>query len=84
MRKVRELVCAVDADTAGQQQWHQLARQAALRGKQVVLSAAAYGGYKDVHEAWGALSLRTSLMLGRSASPSGLQMVTSSPQTPHV
>src|SRR4029453_13052144 len=62
-----------------------LARQATLRGKQVaVLPAGAYGRYKDVKEAWGALSLRTSLMLGRSASPSGLPMVTSSPQTPHV
>jgi hypothetical protein len=40
-------------DTAGQQQWRQLARQAALRGKQVaVLPVAAYGGHKDVNEAW--------------------------------
>jgi hypothetical protein len=52
-REVRELVFALDADAAGQQQWRQLARQAALRGKQVaVLPAAAYGGYKDVNEAW--------------------------------
>jgi hypothetical protein len=59
-REVRELVFALDADAAGQQQWRQLARQAALRGKQVaVLEPAAYGGYKDVHEAWmaGALTL---------------------------
>ena len=33
MRDVRELVFALDADIAGQQQWYQLARQAALRGK---------------------------------------------------
>ena len=53
MREVRELVVALDADSAGQQQWHQLARQAALRGKHVaVLPAAAYGGHKDVNEAW--------------------------------
>jgi Toprim-like len=53
VREVRELVFALDADAAGQQQWRQLARQAALRGKQVaVLPAAAYGGYKDVNEAW--------------------------------
>jgi hypothetical protein len=53
VREVRELVFALDADTAGQQQWRQLARQAALRGKQVaVLPAAAYGGHKDVNEAW--------------------------------
>jgi hypothetical protein len=64
-RAGRALVCARDAETAGQQQWHQLARQAAVREKQmVVLPAAAYGGYKDVNEAWGALPLRTSLMLG--------------------
>src|SRR3989454_7759716 len=53
MRQVRELVFALDTDAAGQQQWRQLARQAALRGKQVaVLPAAAYGGCKDVSEAW--------------------------------
>jgi len=52
-REVRELVIALDADSAGQQQWRQLARQAALRGKQVaVLPATAYGGHKDVNEAW--------------------------------
>jgi len=35
-----------------QQQWQQLVRQAALRGKQVAgLPAAAYGGYKDASEA---------------------------------
>ena len=51
-RGVRELVFAPDTDTAWQQQWRQLARQAALRGKQVaVLPAAAYGGHKDVNEA---------------------------------
>jgi len=52
-REVRELVFALDADAAGQQQWRTLARQAALRGKRVAaLPAAAYGGYKDVNEAW--------------------------------
>jgi DNA primase len=55
VREVRELVFALDADTAGQQQWYQLARQAVLRGKRVaVLPAAAYGGCKDVSEAWAA------------------------------
>ena len=44
-REVRELVFALDADAAGQQQWRQLARQAALRGKRVaVLPPEAYGG----------------------------------------
>jgi hypothetical protein len=52
-REVRELVFALDADPAGQQQWRQLARQAALRGKWVaVLPAGAYGGCKDVSDAW--------------------------------
>jgi hypothetical protein len=52
-REARELVFALDADAAGQQQWRQLARQAALRGKRVaVLPAAAYGGCKDVSDAW--------------------------------
>jgi hypothetical protein len=55
VREVRELVFALDADTAGQQQWQALARQAALRGKRVaVLPEAAYGGCKDVSEAWAA------------------------------
>jgi hypothetical protein len=59
-RETRELVFALDADAAGQQQWRALARQAALRGKRVgVLPPEAYGGYKDVNEAWtaGALTL---------------------------
>src|SRR5262245_4083109 len=52
-REVRALVFALDADPAGQQQWRQLARQAALRGKRVaVLPAGAYGGCKDVSDAW--------------------------------
>jgi len=52
-REVRELGFALDADAVGQQQWHRLARQAALRGKRVaVLPAAAYGGCKDVSDAW--------------------------------
>src|SRR5439155_14589521 len=51
-REVHALVFALDADDAGQQQWRQLARQAALRGKRVAgLPAAAYGGYEDVSEA---------------------------------
>ena len=36
-RDVQELVFALDADTAGQQQWQTLARQAALRGKRVAV-----------------------------------------------
>jgi hypothetical protein len=58
-REVRALVFALDADSAGQQQRRQLARQATLRGKQVaVLEPAAYGGHKDVSEAWVAGVLR--------------------------
>ena len=37
IREVCELVCVLDADTAGQQQWRTLARQAALRGQQVAV-----------------------------------------------
>lgn len=52
---VRALVFALDADAAGQQQWRVLARQAALRGKRVVvLEPTAYGGYKDINDAWAA------------------------------
>jgi len=52
VRQVRELVFALDTDAAGQQ-WRQLAREAALRGKQVaVLEPAAYEGCKDVSGAW--------------------------------
>jgi len=54
-REVRELVFALDADAAGQQQWRQLARQAALRGKRVgVVEPAAYGEHKDASAAWAA------------------------------
>jgi DNA primase len=70
VRAVRELVFALDADAAGQQQWRQLARQAVLRGKWVaVLPAAAYGGCKDVSEAWamGVLSVG----VGPAAAPGG-------------
>jgi hypothetical protein len=52
-REVRELVFALDADTAGQQQWRTLVWQAALQGKCVaVLPPEAYGGLKDISEAW--------------------------------
>ena len=70
VREVRELVFALDADPAGQQQWRQLARQAALRGKRVaVLPAAAYGGCKDISDAWvtGVLAVDA----GPAAAPGG-------------
>jgi DNA primase len=69
-REVRELVIALDADSAGQQQWRQLARQAALRGKQVaVLPATAYGGHKDVNEAWVAGTLAVDAWCTPAAEP---------------
>ena len=37
VREIHELVFALEADAAGQQQWRQLARQAALRGKRVAV-----------------------------------------------
>ena len=53
-RNVRQIVFAMDADEAGGK-WKELARQALLRGKKVAfLPAEAYGGYKDVNEAWAA------------------------------
>jgi DNA primase len=53
VRAVREFVFALDVDAAGQQQWRQRALAGALRGKRVaVLPAAAYGGCKDVSDAW--------------------------------
>ena len=69
-REVRELVFALDADAAGQQQWHQRARQAALRGKRVaVLPAEAYGGCKDVSAAWATGVLAVGA--GSAAAPGG-------------
>ena len=54
-RDVGALVFALDAYAAGAQQWQALARHAVLRGKQVaVLPPDAYGGCKDVSEAWAA------------------------------
>ena len=58
-RPVRELVLALDADTAGQRSWANFARQAILRGKRVaIVPPEAYGGWKDVNEAWVAGVLR--------------------------
>jgi DNA primase len=78
-REVHELVFALDADAAGQQQWRQLARQAALRGKRVaVLPAGAYGGCKDVSDAWttGVLTVGT----GPRAAPGGEVFAVPPPQ----
>ena len=70
VREVRELVFALDADPAGQQQWRQLARQAALRGKRVaVLPVAAYGGCKDISDAWATGVLTVGA--GPAAAPGG-------------
>jgi len=75
-REVRELVFALDADAAGQQQWRQLARQAALRGKRVAgLPAAAYGGHKDVSAAWAAGVLAVDTWpAGAGESPAALEV----------
>jgi Toprim-like len=48
LREVRELVFALDADTAGQQQWRTLVRQAALRGKQVAVLPSEAGSVLDM------------------------------------
>lgn len=50
---MREIVLAMDEDPAGLQGWHVLARQGVLRGKRVAfLPPEAYGGHKDLNEAW--------------------------------
>jgi Toprim domain len=70
VKEVRELVFALDMDATGQQQWRQLARQAALRGKRVaVLPAAAYGRCKDVSDAWATGVLAVDA--GPAAAPGG-------------
>lgn len=52
-RSAKELVFALDTDETGQQSWRELARQARLRGKAVAfLPLEAYGGGKDINEAW--------------------------------
>jgi DNA primase len=52
-RKVQHLVFALDADATGQRGCRELARQARLRGKAVgFLPPEAYGGHKDVNDAW--------------------------------
>jgi hypothetical protein len=79
IREVRELVFALDADAAGQQQWRQLARQAALRAKRVaVLPAGAYGGCKDVSEAWAKRVL--AVAAGPAAAPGGEALAVPPPQ----
>jgi hypothetical protein len=53
VRTIRELVLALDADATGQQHWREIARQAGLRGKRVaILPPEAYGGHKDINDAW--------------------------------
>lgn len=52
-KEARALVFALDADTAGQAGFRELARAAALRGKRVAyLEPDAYGGEKDAAAAW--------------------------------
>lgn len=49
----RRIVLALDADSAGQKGWRNLARRLALRGKRVLsLPPEAFGGAKDANEAW--------------------------------
>jgi DNA primase len=59
-RGVKRVVLALDADQRGQEEWRALARNARLRGKDVAfLPLEAYGGKKDLNEAWiaGALTV---------------------------
>jgi DNA primase len=60
-RHATTLIFALDADSTGQVRWRELARQARLRGKRVAfLPPEAYGGHKDVNEAWIAGALNVS------------------------
>ena len=53
MKSVQELIFALDTDQAGQAAWRQLGRAGCYRGKRVgFLPPEAYGGAKDVNEAW--------------------------------
>jgi DNA primase len=53
VKEVPELIFALDTDLAGQAAWRQLGREGCYRGKRVgFLPAEAYGGGKDVNEAW--------------------------------
>ncbi len=57
-RDAAALVFALDADVTGQDAWRELGRAGRLRGKDVAfLSPEAYGGRKDVAEAWAAGTL---------------------------
>lgn len=61
-RGVKNLIFALDSDETGQKSWKELARQARLRGKGVAfLPLEAYGGAKDVNEAWISGTLATYL-----------------------
>ncbi len=52
-KDARELVFALDADSAGLAGFRELARAAALHGKRVAyLEPGAYGGEKDASAAW--------------------------------
>jgi DNA primase len=74
-RDVHDLVFALDTDAAGEQAWRALARQAALRGKQVaVLESTAYGGYKDVNAAWMAGALTIGERAVALHDPTGLEL----------
>jgi DNA primase len=74
-REVCDLVFALDADAAGQQQWRALARAAALRGKRVaVLPPEAYEGHKDVNEAWLAGALTLGAWPAAGNGPEGLEL----------
>jgi hypothetical protein len=71
-RQVAGLVLALDSDETGQKSWRELARQARLRGKQVgFLPVEAYGGCKDVNEAWlsGALEKYFAILAATGKAP---------------
>lgn len=51
--KANTLVFCLDNDTAGQESWRELAKEAVLLGKKVYfLDESTYQGYKDLNEVW--------------------------------
>jgi hypothetical protein len=71
-REISQVIFALDADATGQHHWRLLARQAALRGKRVImLPPTAYGGEKDINAAWMAGVLQIDLPPFGGMSPAG-------------
>lgn len=57
--EIREVIFCLDADELGQEARQEISRAAAMRGKRVFyLPTEAFGGHKDISDAWGAGGLQ--------------------------